>query len=206
MMSEAMHPAGTRIDIPDGELTLYAGAFAPAEADGLLAALLEHVPWRQESVRMFGRDRPSPRLTAWFGDPAARYAYSGVSLEPLPWSPPVLAARGRAEALAGARFNGVLLNLYRDGRDGVGWHSDAERSLGPRPTIASVSLGAERRFLLRHRRTAHSVALLLPHGSVLVMAGDLQHAWRHALPKTRAACAPRVNLTFRRIVGSAPVA
>ena len=105
--------------------------------------------------------------------------------------------------LAGHEFNGVLLNLYRDGRDGMGWHADDEPELGPEPVIASVSLGAERRFRLKHRRLPEArLDIVLPHGSLLVMAGATQRHWVHALPKAAAPVGARINLTFRRVVGA----
>jgi alkylated DNA repair dioxygenase AlkB len=142
----------------------------------------------------------SPRLSAWYGDPGAIYSYSGLRLEPLPWTPVLLEIRQVVTDLAETPFNSVLLNLYRDGQDSMGWHSDAEPELGRNPVIASVSLGAVRRFVLRHKkRKEQHIALELESGSVLVMGGALQHYWRHALPKIRQAVGPRINLTFRLI-------
>ena len=164
----------------------------------MLDRLLAEIDWRQDEARIMGRTVALPRLTAWYGD--AGYRYSGIDNPPRPWLPLLLELKGVAETLAGARFNSVLLNLYRDGRDGMGWHSDDERSLGPEPVIASLSFGATRRFRLKHKtRTDHVLALDLPSGSCLVMAGSLQHHWRHALPKTARPVGPRVNLTFRLI-------
>ena len=151
---------------------------------------------------MFGREVDTPRLTAWYGDPGVSYAYSGAVHDARPWPPEVARLRDRLHDELGVRFNGVLGNLYRDGRDAMGWHSDDERELGPRPVIASVSLGAARRFRLRHRTSADAPSLDLPlqHGSLLVMRGDTQRCWRHCVPRTARTCSARVNLTFRRIV------
>ncbi len=153
-------------------------------------------------MRLFGREHLTPRLCAWYGDPGVRYAYSGQALEPLPWPPALARLRARLQNALGCPFNSVLCNLYRDGTDSMGWHSDDEASLGPRPVIASLSLGAARRFALRHRTRAYrSVALALGHGDLLIMAGDTQHHWQHAVPKTRRPIAPRINLTFRTVRG-----
>ena len=142
----------------------------------------------------------SPRLSAWHGDPDARYAYSGIVHDPLPWLPVLLEIKARIEAALASRFNAALANLYRDGRDGMGWHSDNERELGSTPMIASASFGAVRRFALRHRASGRRESLLLDSGSLLIMAGDSQRCWQHALPKTAKPCGPRINLTFRYVV------
>jgi alkylated DNA repair dioxygenase AlkB len=188
------------LDLPDGEARYWAAAFDDAEATRLFTALRWGVEWQSEEILMFGRRLPVPRLVAWHGDPDARYTYSGTAHEPLPWTPELLAIREQVVELTGVAFNAVLLNLYRDGRDGMGWHADDEPELGCDPVIASVSLGATRRFCLRHRRRK-GVKLDLPlaHGSVLCMSGTTQHHWVHALPKTSAAVGERINLTYRKI-------
>ncbi|GAB4350772.1 MAG: alpha-ketoglutarate-dependent dioxygenase AlkB [Immundisolibacter sp.] len=185
--------------LPDGCLAHWRRFMAPAEADSLLVQLLDRVPWQQHRVRVFGREYPTPRLCAWYGDAKARYAYSGQALEPLPWLPSLAMLRSRLEAALGRPFNSVLVNLYRDGADGMGWHSDDEPSLGPEPVIASLSVGATRRLVLRHRRRADLAPIEVPlyGGDLWVMAGALQRHWRHAVPKTRRAVGPRINLTFR---------
>jgi alkylated DNA repair dioxygenase AlkB len=163
--------------------------------------LRSRIDWRQEDILIFGERRRVPRLVAWHGDPGATYVYSGTVHEPVPWTADLQRIRTRAEALTGQRYNGVLLNLYRDGRDGMGWHADDEPELGPNPVIASVSLGATRRFCLRHRRRKDlKLDLLLPHGSLLCMSGATQHHWVHALPKTRRPVGERINLTLRLVV------
>lgn len=191
--------------MPDGSLAHWPCFLAPAEADALLSQLIGQVPWRQHRVRVYGREHPAPRLCAWYGDAGARYAYSGQSLVPLPWLASLAALRRRLEAALGRPFNSVLVNLYRDGADGMGWHSDDEASLGPEPVIASLSVGATRRFVLRHRRRAELPRLDLPlcAGDLWVMAGTLQAHWRHAVPKTRRPVGPRINLTFRHVAAPA---
>jgi alkylated DNA repair dioxygenase AlkB len=181
----------------DGALFLHESALAPAAADRLLAALRAGIDWRQETATVMGRRVPIPRLTAWHGE--ASYVYSGIRLTPMPWTPPLLELKALAERLAGQGFNSVLLNLYRDGGDSVSWHADNEPGLGRDPVIASLSLGAVRRFQLKHRRLPERLALDLPHGSCLIMAGATQHHWLHQLPKTKAPVGPRINLTFRQM-------
>jgi alkylated DNA repair dioxygenase AlkB len=204
-VSTATAPAGSpaaaeRHVLADGELLYWASAFTAAEADRLQARLRGDVDWQAEQIVMFGRLVPVPRLVAWHGDPAAVYSYSGVRHEPSPWLPAIADVRRRVEALTGETFNSVLLNLYRCGRDGMGWHADDEPELGRNPLIASVSFGATRRFRLKHRRRAGGqLALDLAHGSLLVMRGALQHHWLHAVPKTRTVVGERINLTFRRV-------
>ena len=157
-------------------------------------------PWRQEVATVMGRRMPIPRLTAWHG--ASGYVYSGIEMAPAPWNQPLLEIKAVAEACAGCAFNSVLLNLYRDGRDSVSWHADNEPGLGRDPVIASVSLGATRRFQMKHRRRQARVAIDLPSGSCLVMAGATQHHWLHQVPKTSRPLGPRINLTFRAMAAA----
>jgi len=193
-------PPARPIPIPDGDVRYFAGAFGPGEADSLFRELRAGIDWQQEDIVMFGRRRRVPRLVAWHGDPGATYRYSGVTHEPRPWTPALRRIQRRVEELTAQRFNAVLLNLYRDGRDGMGWHADDEPELGPDPAIASVSLGATRRFRMRHRRRKQQVLdLELEHGSLLLMQGPTQHHWVHALPKTTRPVGERINLTFRRV-------
>jgi alkylated DNA repair dioxygenase AlkB len=156
------------------------------------------MPWQVQTARIFGRELAVPRMTAWFGD--AAYRYSGILHQPAPLPAIVQRLRERAEALSGASFNSVLLNLYRTGRDSVGWHSDHEAGLGDCPTIASLSLGGARRFQFRHRRTKETITLELKSGDWLMMRGQTQRSWLHQVPKTASPVGPRVNLTFRRMI------
>lgn len=195
-------PAPVCLDfgLEDGEARLWPAAFGPEAASRLFAALRTRIDWRQEEIVIFGERRRVPRLVAWHGDPGASYRYSGTDHDPAPWTPVLERVRARVGELSGAEFNAVLLNLYRDGRDGMGWHADDEPELGRNPVIASVSLGAPRRFCLRHRRQRDlRLDLELRHGSLLVMSGSLQHHWVHALPKTRRPVGERINLTFRKV-------
>ncbi len=192
--------AGERQEFVGGEVVYLPGFVPVADRAGLLARIDETTVWRQELIRMYGKEMPVPRLTAWHGDPGRTYSYSQIALEPVPWTAPLLALKAMVEAASGVAFNSVLLNLYRDGRDSVAWHSDDEPELGPRPVIASVSLGAPRRFHLR-RKADHGdrADITLTDGSLLLMAGSTQHEWEHQVPKTATKVGPRVNLTFRTV-------
>jgi len=184
-----------------GEIELLERFVTPEVSGALFTALRAEVGFEQRPIRIMGRTVMQPRLSAWVGDPGAAYTYSGVLNEPAPWSPALRELRAPVSAAAGESFNSVLCNLYRDGTDSMGFHADAERELGPQPVIASLSLGATRRFQVRHRReTADRLDLDLHDGSLLIMRGELQRHYRHAVPKQRAITAPRINLTFRRIM------
>ena len=187
-----------RIELPDAEVGYWRGFFPPAAADALFEAIRAEVQWERHRIRIRGREVDCPRLSGWEGD--ATYAYSGLTLRPAPWTPSVTAVRRRIEAATGEAFNSVLANLYRDGGDRMGWHADDEPELGRSPVIASVSLGAPRRFLLRPKRGGASVPILLEPGSLLVMRGATQRHWMHSVPPTRRPVGPRLNLTFRRIL------
>lgn len=184
------------------DLALWTGWLPPAEADVLLAQLCDTIPWETHVIRLFGREVASPRLSCWIGDPGASYVYSRTRFEPHPWPAALAALRPRVEQACGATFNSVLANLYRDGRDAMGWHSDDEPELGPAPVIGSLSLGAPRRFVLRAKapRGAVALELPLPHGSLLRMGGATQRLYQHALPRMARVQAPRINLTFRHIL------
>ena len=191
------------VELPDGCIRFSERMVAGVEERGWLAALLGQTNWRQERIRLFGRSYPTPRLTAWHGDPGARYRYSGLEMRPRPWTAVLEVIKGRVEAASGASFNSVLLNCYRDGRDGMGWHSDDEPELGAAPLIGSLSLGATRRFLLRHKSVPkRRLALELPGGSYLEMSGPTQRHWRHSVPKVAAPTGLRINMTFRTVVAN----
>lgn len=167
-------------------------------ADRLVATL----PLRVEMLRIGAREVATPRRTSWHGDPGSTYAYSGRSFTPQPWTPELAGIRDALEATTGARFDSVLVNEYRSGRDSVGWHADDEPELGPHAPddvlIASVSLGAPRRFVMRHRgRPEETREWALGEGDLVVMGGTTQRRWQHAVPKTAKPVGARVNLTFR---------
>jgi alkylated DNA repair dioxygenase AlkB len=198
-MTPLLPPQVTTLDLPDAEVRLWPQALPSGRADALFETLRTTIAWEQEEILIFGARRLVPRLVAWHGDPGTSYVYSGTRHEPRRWTPPLLEIRELAERLTGHRYNSVLLNRYRDGNDGMGWHADDEPVLGREPAIASVSLGATRRFKLRHQRSDTITALDLPHGSLLLMAGPTQHHYVHAVPKTARAVGERINLTFRLV-------
>jgi alkylated DNA repair dioxygenase AlkB len=188
-----------RLPLIDADLLLWRQVDLGRPYTTLLQAIIEDSAWRQEEITVYGKPYLQPRLSAWYGDLA--YSYSGIRLEPLPWTPTLLDIKLRVEALVDHEFNSVLLNYYRDQNDGMGMHSDDERELGPQPAIASLSLGEERCFLLKHRsrKDLKTVKLALPAGSLLLMQGETQQHWRHGINKERKPCGPRINLTFRSI-------
>lgn len=197
-----MPVTGEALPLPDAELRLWRGWLPPAAARQALAELMAEVPWETHTVRIFGRELPAPRRCCWMGDPGARYRYSAVDYVPHSWTPRVRALKAAVEATTGARYNSVLLNLYRDGADSMGLHADDEPELGPVPVIASLSLGATRDFVFRARAGSGRSVLALGDGDLLVMAGATQRHWKHELPKRRGVREARVNLTFRWIHGA----
>jgi len=193
-----MHPMP--LALPGAELALDPDWLPSDRAGALFTTLRAAIGWETHRIRLFGRELDSPRLSCWIGDPGVVYAYSGTRFQPRPWPAVLLPVRARLHAELGIDFNSVLANLYRDGRDSMGWHSDDEPELGPRPVIASLSLGATRRFMLKPRGDpGDKLALDLPSGSLLLMRGDTQRHYRHALPRTARQVGPRINLTFRLI-------
>ncbi|WP_339858467.1 alpha-ketoglutarate-dependent dioxygenase AlkB [Thalassospira alkalitolerans] len=182
----------------DGEALLLRDVMPISDADRAFDRLVSGIVWQQEIAKMMGREIAVPRLTAWYGDVA--YRYSGVYHPASPFPKIIVPLRQLAEDKAGATFNTVLLNHYRDGRDSVSWHADDEDVLGENPVIASLSFGEERRFHFRHKETGDRVSVDLPHNSLLIMRGATQHHWHHQIPKTVRQIGPRVNLTFRHTV------
>lgn len=190
------------IDIRDGELQYYPHWLTTNESDHYFQQLRQQVAWEQSTIFIYGKHTKIPRLNAWYGDPHCTYQYSGRRFEPRPWLPILCDLKSRLQKTLGESFNSVLINCYRDGRDSVSWHSDDEPELGQDPVVASISLGVERVFQLRHKRekTLSQKKLLLENGSLLVMAGSLQHHWQHQLPKSTKISGERINLTFRRVI------
>lgn len=191
-----------RIPLPDADVQFRPAFYGPEQSEGLMHLLLAETCWKQETITLWGKQHLQPRLSAWYGDADSMYAYSGVVLNPHPWTGTLLKIRRDIENASGHRFNSVLLNLYRDGNDSVGWHSDAEPELGTMPVIASLSLGETRTFRFRHklRKEFKPVSLELNDGSLLLMAGPTQRFWQHTIVKERRLCGPRINLTFRTIL------
>ena len=183
----------------DGVVDYYGQVLAPAEAARYLDRLLTHIDWRNDEAVIFGRHIITKRKVAWYGDSDYTYAYSNIVRQALSWTEDLLALKALTERLTGATYNSCLLNLYHDGDEGMAWHSDDEKELAPEGAIASLSFGAERRFLLRHKASKEQVEVSLASGSLLVMRGTTQTHWLHSLPKMKKVRAPRVNLTFRLI-------
>ncbi|MCU0544878.1 MAG: alpha-ketoglutarate-dependent dioxygenase AlkB [Oscillatoriaceae cyanobacterium Prado104] len=189
---------GQIIELANAEVIFYPRLFPQPESHQLFAELWERIEWKQEPIKIFGKSVLQPRLTAYYGTQA--YTYSGVTMQPLPWNEPLLQIKQIIEPLVHTQFNGVLMNLYRNGQDYMGWHSDDENELVKGSTIASLSFGESRRFILR-RRDNHQikVELNLGDGDFLVMGGDTQKFWQHHVPKMAKSDRPRINLTFRVI-------
>jgi alkylated DNA repair dioxygenase AlkB len=191
-----------RIPIVDGDLYYLHHLELGRSAGDIMEELIAVVPWRSEVITVWGKTYEQPRLIAWYGDPGRRYSYSGIEMTPLPWTKLLLDIRTKIQSVSNASFNSVLLNYYRDNRDSMGFHSDDEPELGARPVIASLSVGAERMFVLKHKwkKGTKSVRLRLGSSSVLLMEGDTQRNWQHGIPKESRKCGPRINLTFRQIL------
>lgn len=187
--------------VPEHEV--WRGFLDAGEAASAYEEILRETPWRHDDITIFGRTYPQPRLTALYGDEGAVYTYSRIRMEPREWTPRLDEWRRRLEGVAGATFNSVLVNLYRDGRDSNGWHADDEPELGDAPVNASLSLGSTRTMRFRRRDdTSVRFALELAAGDLLVMRGRSQVDWLHCIPKTARIVPPRVNLTFRLVIAS----
>lgn len=200
---EARNTPYELLPLRDADIRYSLCFFEQETADRYFQALLTETAWEQRVLLIYGKRRSEPRLTAWYGDEGAQYSYSGTTRHPKAWTPLLREIKQSVEHAAGVRYNSLLLNHYRDGKDSVSWHSDDEAGLGHNPSIASVSFGAVRSFHLRHRQDKHlRYQIDLAHGSLLVMQGSTQHYWHHQVPKTGRAVGPRINLTFRFIVES----
>ena len=192
-----------RVVVFPNECVLFREFFGGHERTaGILQALTHDVSWQQHQVKVFNREHLVPRLTAWYGDKGMQYGYSGCTHTPLPWIPVLSDIRARLEQYLHQSFNSVLLNLYRNGDDTMGRHSDDEKELGPEPVIASASFGGTRRMVFHPRdgNSAQAQAVELENGSLLVMQGACQSRWKHSIPGTRRFVEPRINLTFRKIL------
>lgn len=181
----------------DGVVTYYGTVLDHSDADGHFDTLLRTIDWRSDEVVIAGKTIVTKRKIAWYGDSAFSYVYSGTAKQALEWTAELLELRELAQEITGAVYNSCLLNLYHTGEEGLGWHSDNEDTLVGNGAIASLSLGAERKFVFKHRRTNESVPILLEHGSLLAMKGETQKHWAHSLPKTVKVTEPRISLTFR---------
>ena len=184
----------------DGRADYYGQVMAAEEAGRYMERLMSEIEWRNDEAVIFGRHIVTKRKVAWYGDNTYTYTYSNITRQALPWTADLLALKELAGRLTGARYNSCLLNLYHDGDEGMAWHSDDEKELEPDGAIASLSFGAERRFLFRHRQSKEKLEVLLAAGSLLVMRGTTQTHWLHSLPKMKKVRTPRVNLTFRTML------
>ncbi|MEH6433492.1 alpha-ketoglutarate-dependent dioxygenase AlkB family protein [Massilia sp. DD77] len=185
------------IPLPDGELGWLQQLPLPWPNAEVLARLIHETAWREETVLVYGKRHLQPRLSAWYGD--AAYRYSGLTLAPAPFTPLLETIRAAVQEATGRDYNSVLLNYYRNERDSMGMHADDEPELGREPAIASLSFGAERVFVLRHKRSKETLRLPLTDGGLLLMSGQTQQNWLHGINKTRKPRGPRINLTFRKI-------
>lgn len=192
---------GQQLPMPDAEVIIYNSFFAQTESNEIFAELYNTIDWRQEVTLLFGKQVTIPRLTAWYGDIGKSYTYSKIKMEPNLWTPTLIKIKSKIETVADTLFNSVLLNLYRNGKDSVAWHSDDEPELGQNPVIGSVSFGATRRFMFRHKYQKElKFEIELTHGSLLLMKAETQHFWQHQIPKTNKLIQPRINLTFRTVI------
>ena len=194
-------PLFEALAIPDGEVAMYRNFFNKAESNQLFQELLSGIKWQQDKMKLYGKEIDLPRLTAWYGDDGKSYTYSGIAMNPDAWTLPLISIKRRIEEVAEVKFNSVLVNLYRSGKDSVSWHSDDEPELGKQPIIGSVSFGEARRFQLRHKlnKSLDKLEITLTPGSLLIMKGSTQHFWQHQIPKSSKSLRERINLTFRII-------
>jgi alkylated DNA repair dioxygenase AlkB len=189
------------LSLPDADLKYCSNWLRPEKSERLFQYFLKQLDWKTSTLILYGREQVVPRLNVWYGDEGANYYYSGANFNPRPFDPELNLLRESLQAELGAEFNSVLANLYRDGNDSVSWHADDEWELGPQPLIASLSLGAPRRFSLKPiQHSSHKPKHIeLASGSLLVMAGGTQQHWHHQVPKVSSPIGPRINLTFRLV-------
>jgi len=188
------------LDLPGAEVELHQQIWSRSQGDTLCGLLIKELNWRQDKITMFGQTHDVPRLNAWYGDADCSYSWSGITMTPNPWNSTLRDIREKVNGVASEQFNSVLANFYRDGNDKVDWHADDEEVLGQAPVIASVSLGATRKFRIRRKdRSEKATDIFLRSGDVLVMRGLTQLLWEHEVPRSKKVKEPRVNLTFRKV-------
>ena len=185
----------------EGTVNYYGKIFGKADADRYYETLFNEIEWENDQAVIFGKLITTKRKVAWYGEKPFEYTYSNITKTALPWTEELLALKQKAEELSGETFNSCLLNLYHNGNEGMAWHSDGEKDLKKNGAIASLSFGAERKFAFKHKMDKTTVSLLLEHGSLLIMKDTTQTYWLHRLPPTKLITKPRINLTFRTIVG-----
>ncbi|GBF39076.1 alpha-ketoglutarate-dependent dioxygenase AlkB family protein [Leptospira johnsonii] len=184
----------------EGIVQYFGPVLSRSSANDYLETLLKNIPWKNDEAIIFGKHIITKRMVAWYGDADYQYTYSNTTKKALSWTKELSELRDLAEKITGTKFNSCLLNLYNNGEEGMAWHSDDEKALGKNSTIASLSLGAERKFYFKHKSTKEQISLILEHGSLLVMKGETQERWLHSLPKTKSVKHPRINLTFRTML------
>ena len=189
-----------KLQLPDSDITYFSNFLNCENANTYFELLKSSVSWRQDEIRVYGKLYAQPRLTALYGTNNRSYSYSGITMHPLPFSETLSDLKAKISGLTPSNFTSCLLNFYRDGKDSNGWHSDDEKELGKNPVIASLSLGQERYFHLKHKKLKDlKYKILLEHGSLLLMRGSTQHFWQHQIAKTTKPIGERINLTFRVI-------
>jgi alkylated DNA repair dioxygenase AlkB len=184
----------------DGTVNYYGKVFSTRDANHYLTTLLNKIEWRHDEAVIFGKKIITKRKVAWYGEKPFEYSYSNVTKKALLWTEELLQLKAVVEQETGESFNSCLLNLYHSGEESMAWHSDGEKDLKKDGAIGSLSFGAERKFAFKHKETKETVALVLEHGSLLVMKDSTQTHWLHRLPPAKRIIAPRVNLTFRTII------
>ena len=188
------------LNLEDASIVLYPTFYTAKDASNLFQTILKETPWQQDQITVYGKTYNQPRLTAFYSNTKNALEYSNIKMDPHPFSDCLTSIKNKIEKEVNTEFNSCLLNLYRDGNDSNGWHADNEKQLGINPVIASLSLGAERFFHLKHKTKPHlKHKLILKHGSLLVMKEETQHFWLHQIPKTKKQIGKRINLTFRYI-------
>jgi alkylated DNA repair dioxygenase AlkB len=183
----------------DGTVNYYGKILSSEEANQYYDLLMQNIQWEKDEVIIFGKHITTRRKVAWYGDSEYLYTYSNTTKRALAWTKELSGLKQIVEGYAGMKFNSCLLNLYHNGNEGMGWHSDDEKPLGKNNIIASLSFGAERKFSFKHKQTKQTVSLVLEHGSLLIMKDATQSNWLHSLPKSKNIIQPRINLTFRTI-------
>ncbi|CAM3311483.1 alpha-ketoglutarate-dependent dioxygenase AlkB family protein [Zobellia roscoffensis] len=197
---ESLFSDKVNLNLPDSNIIYYPNFIDQEEADGYFNVLRKETPWQQDDITVFGKTYAQPRLTALYGNNNRPYSYSKLVMTPHLFTAKLLNIKNKVETIAGVEFTTCLLNLYRNGQDSNGWHSDNEKELGENPIIASVTLGQERFFHLKHKSDKNlKQKILLKHGSLLLMKGTTQKHWLHQVPKTAKVIDERINLTFRII-------
>ena len=184
----------------EGEVIYLGSVFNRKEITSYYQNLLQQIPWQNDEAIIFGKHHITKRKVAWFGDKPYSYKYSGITKQAHIWTPELLQLKQKIEEISTTSYNSCLLNLYHTGDEGMAWHSDAEKTLLDNGTIASVTLGAERKFSFKHKESKQRIDVLLENGSLLLMKGTTQKNWLHRLPPTKKVFSPRINLTFRTVI------